>query len=153
LGLKYFFEEPRNVAAAAREFQQVTELAPYWDEGYGWLSAALEEINQTDWAISSLRQAMRLAPENARYPISLGRIFLRRHDYSKAIKLFRKGISLKPHYGEAEAHLFLAEALVGAGNIEEARQEWQSVMTLQPMYPSFEKLHEEVRHLLNKHSR
>lgn len=123
LGLKYFFEEPRNVAAAAREFERVTRLAPSWDEGYGWLSSALVEINQINAAISSLREAMRLAPKDARYPISLGHIFLRRHDYLKAIRMFRKGISLQPQSGAAEAHLFLAESHIGTGDTEEACRE------------------------------
>ena len=133
LGHKYYFGEPRNVAAAAREFRRVTVLAPNWDEGYGWLSFALEEINQIDEAISARREAMRLAPEDARHPIALGVIFQRRREYAKAIKMLRKGISLNPHYGEADAHLFLAESLFANGQMEEARQEWQFVLTLEPV--------------------
>jgi Tfp pilus assembly protein PilF len=88
LGYKYFTDEPRNVPTAVREFQRVTELAPDWSKGYALLSCALEEINQIDHAISVSRAGLRVAPEDAQHLISLGRMYLLRHEYSKASKMF-----------------------------------------------------------------
>lgn len=151
-GHAYFFDEPRDVEAAAQEFRRVVELAPSWDEGYGWLSAALHELGQIDEAISARHEAMRLAPQNARHPTSLGIILMQKHEYPASIEMLRKGILLKPHYGEADAHLFLAEALVANGQTEEACRECQLVLTIEPMYPSYKKPHREARRLLKKHN-
>ncbi len=151
LGHNYFCDEPRDVEAVVREFRQVVELEPSWDEGYGWLSAALQELGQIDEAISARREAMRLAPDDARHPTSLGVILMQQHEYSEAIEMLRKGISLNPHYGEADAHLFLAEALLADGQIEEACKEWRFVLTLEPMYPSYKEPHKEAKRMLKKH--
>ena len=153
LGQGHFFDEPRDVEAAVQEFRQVIESAPNWDEGYGWLSSALHELGHLDEAISTRREAMRLAPEDARHPTSLGVILMQQHKPLEAIEMLCKGISLNPHYGKADAHLFLAEALLANGQIQEACQEWQLVLTLKPMYPSYEEPHQEAKRMLKVHGR
>lgn len=149
LGYKYFFGEPRNIPAAAREFGRVTDLAPDWSEGYALLSCALEEMGQVDGAIATCREAMRRAPDDFRHPLALGRIFLGKNQYAKSIKMLRKGISLKPRYGVADAHNLLAEALFGAGEADEAYKVWRFVLTLKPTYPSYEAPLQAARHRLS----
>ena len=115
LGYKYFNEEPRNVPAAAREFNRVTQLAPNWSQGYALLAAACEEMGNIDRAISTCRAAMQVVPEDAQHLITLGRIYIRKHDYTKAVKILRKAILLRPQNGEENAHLLLIEALDAMG--------------------------------------
>lgn len=149
-GHTFYFDE-RNAEAAAREFRLAIELAPLWDEGYGWLSYALDNLEQLDEAITIRREAIRLAPEDPRHPIALGVCLTKKMQYGEAIQWLRKGISLKPHYGEADAHLYLAEALVANGQIAEAREEWRFVLTIEPSYPSYKHTHQEAKRMLKKH--
>lgn len=152
LGQIYFFdEENKNVSAAVQEFRQVVELEPEWDEGYLWLSSALSESNLKDEAVAMSRQAVRFAQRDPRHHIQLGDLLTQQGEYKEAIQSLRKGIKLKPHYGYADAYLFLAEALVADNQIEEACKQWRFILTLEPMYPSYKHPHKEAKRLLKKH--
>jgi Tfp pilus assembly protein PilF len=153
LGQIYFFdEENRNVSAAVQEFRRVVELEPEWDEGYGWLSSALAETDLLGEAVAMCRQAAQFAPRDPRHHISLGVLLTQQRKYEEAIQSLRRGIKLKPHYGYADVYLLLAEALVANSQIEEACKQWRFILTLEPMYPSYEHPHEEAKRLLKKHN-
>ena len=107
LGHKYFNEEPRNVQAAVREFRRITVLAPSWIRGYMLLAVALEEIDQINDVIATYRASMRVAPEDDQPLTSLGRIYILKHDYSKAIKIFRRATLINPNNEETNHLLSL----------------------------------------------
>src|ERR1700685_378295 len=70
--------------------------------------------------------------------ISLGVVLITLRHWNEAIKSLRRGLALKPAYAEADARLFLAEALEGAGRLTEARREWRTVTEMEPSYPSYD---------------
>ncbi len=46
-------------------------------------------------------------------------------------------LALKPHYAEADARLFPAEALELSGSVEKAVAQWQVVLGMKPSFPSY----------------
>jgi len=150
-GQTYILQKKPDYKAAEREFRRVIFLDPTWDEGYYWLSGAFDEQGHLGKAIRALRYAMKLNPKDNRYPTSVGEYRMKQGKYRSAIKWFRRGIKLKPHYGQADYHLFLAEALLADNQLKAARKEWKFVLTLEPMYPSYKKTHKEAKRMLKKY--
>lgn len=149
LGRKYFFEEPRNPAAAVREFERAISLDPVaYQEAYGWLAMALKETGQINFAIAMLREAMRGAPEDPRLPILLGGMLMERKDFRKAARMLRHGSALKTQRGETDGHLTRLVALLGEGKNEDACAEWSRILAQEPMYPGYEAAPEETKALL-----
>lgn len=153
LGECYFFQEPPDYPAAIAEFKRAVELKPSWADGYLWLANAMMENGEAEAAVSYYERAGEFAPDDPRPAISLGRCFAKLKRYDDAIRMFRRGIELKPHYGKASAHLFLAEALLACRAIDQARREWEVVLTLKPMYPEHESAADTAREMLAKHKR
>jgi TolA-binding protein len=60
------------------------------------------------------------------------------NQFAAAIPHLRRAIDLKPRYAEASAHLFLADALKGTGQIDEACREWKLVLQMPSEYPEYE---------------
>ena len=71
--------------------------------------------------------------------------------YAEAIRLLESGIAMEPHYAEADARLFLADALERSGAIKKAIAQWQVVMHMEPSYPSRHLPMEEAKRKLNEH--
>ena len=101
-------------------------------------------------ALSHFKAAVKLDDSDPRYWISLGVCLMKLCHWREAVNSLKKGVELKPHYAEADARMFLAEALAAAGRIKEATKEWETVSGMVPTYPSYnapiaeanEKLHE-----------
>jgi len=80
-----------------------------------------------------------LDPSDARYQISLGVCLLQLRHWDEAVKALSRGVELKPHYAEADARLFLAEALANAGDLARAQEQLKVVASMEPSYPSYDK--------------
>ncbi|HEY9401659.1 MAG TPA: tetratricopeptide repeat protein, partial [Pyrinomonadaceae bacterium] len=92
-----------------------------------------------------------LAPEDSRPHVALGNCFSRKGWYSEAIKMFRRGLELKPYCTEADVRVFLAEALVKNGQIKDACAEWRRVLEIEAGYPSYDVPHKEAKMMLAKY--
>jgi len=92
--------------------------------------------------LKTAREAVKAEPSDPRHWIALGVVLLELRHWDESIRALRRGIELKPAYAEADARLFLADALEGAGRRKEARREWETVLQMEPCYPS----HEEPMH-------
>jgi uncharacterized protein HemY len=88
--------------------------------------------------LQTARDAVSREPSDPRHWISLGVVLLGLRHWSEAVKALQRGIDLRPAYAEADARLFLADALEGAGRRAEARRQWQIVLAMEPCYPSYE---------------
>jgi cytochrome c-type biogenesis protein CcmH/NrfG len=88
--------------------------------------------------LQTARDAVKREPSDPRHWISLGVVLLGLRHWSEAVKALKRGIELRPAYVEADARLFLAEALEGADRMAEARKQWQTVLAMEPCYPSYE---------------
>lgn len=146
-GQGLFFAKPQDYKRAKDFFQQVTVTSPEWVEGHHWLASACESLKDHSQALKSYRQAIQCCPNDPRPRIALGRLLAQEGQLKEAIAELQKGIELKPHYGEADARLFLAEAYVKVGDIPKAREQWEMVSVATPSYPSN---HEPMQEALQK---
>ena len=152
-GHELFFAEPPDYRGAAILFEKVIDLAPDSVEGHNWLGSAYEALGNDDGAAKEWLTAHRLDPNDSRPLISLGVLRSRQGRFNDAIELLEQGIALKPHYGFADAKLFLAEAFEGAQMIPQAEEQWREVLELEPAYPSYDRPMEEARQKLQQHGR
>ncbi len=150
-GHDLFFADPPDYRGAATLFEKVIELTPEGVEGHHWLGSAYEALGDDDGAAKEWQTAQRLDPDDSRSLISLGVLRSRQGRFNDAIELLEQGIALKPHYGFADAKLFLAEAFEGAQMIRQAEQQWREVLALEPAYPSYDRPMEEARQKLQMH--
>ena len=116
-----------------------------------WLRRKRTEQQYTQEASEAYRQAIQLLAGDPRPLIALGRLQLGRGQYSEAIESLEAGLALKPHYAEADARLFLAEAFEQSGNVEHAIAQWRVVAQMQPFYPSHEHPMEDAKKKLAEH--
>lgn len=152
-GHELFFAEPPDFRGAAVAFEKVVSQRPDWAEGHYWLGTTYESLSREEEAEREWLIAIELDSSDSRPIISLGILRLGQKRFEEAIALLERGIALKPHYGFADAKLFLADALEGAGNIERAKNEWREVLELEPMYPSYDEPINEARQKLLMHDR
>jgi tetratricopeptide (TPR) repeat protein len=150
-GQDAYFAEPPDSALALKCFQRVTELAPTWVEGHHWLASCQEQLALHAEAIKSYRKAIECDPKDPRARIALGRLLSALGHQEQAIVELKDGIALKPHYGEADARLFLAEAYERAGDIRSAKQQWTVVADMDGSYPSYDEPMNEAREKLQTH--
>jgi len=151
LGQTFFFQGEPHLTDAIQAFRRVVELSPEWVEGYHWLGVAQEENGDLPDAVRSFEQAIRCAPSDTRPIVSLGVCLTRLKQFAAAIAHLRRAINLKPYYGEASAHLFLADALKGDGQMAGACKEWNLVLEMPSEYPEYDSAKREARRLLEHH--
>jgi tetratricopeptide (TPR) repeat protein len=150
-GQRHQFAEPPNDRAAETAYRSAVQSAPEWGEPYHWLGAALERQGKTHDAVEAYQQAIKWLPGDPRPFIALGQLQSTRGQYQEAIRLLEAGLAMKPHYAEADARLFLAEALERSGTVEKAVAQWQIVLRMEPSYPSHHLPMEEAKRKLNEH--
>jgi tetratricopeptide (TPR) repeat protein len=138
-GHAHFFAKMPRLAQAAEAFREASGLAPRWAEPLGWLAASLERQGDVAAAIKVAKRALNLDPKDSRHWISLGAMLIKRHHWKEAVRALEQGLALQPHYAEADARLFLAEAYVRVGRKKDAEAQWRLVSAMEPCYPSGDK--------------
>ena len=88
--------------------------------------------------LAAARDAVKREPSDPRHWVALGVVLSRMRHWDEAVKALQRGVELKPAYAEADARMFLADALVGAGRRAEASRQWQIVVEMKPTYPSYD---------------
>jgi tetratricopeptide (TPR) repeat protein len=122
-------------------------------------SACRDPLYRSHETSTGLGRGLRLArlimldPADARHPISLGDVLDRAGRLEEAVKSFRAGLALKPHYSEADCRVMLASTLKRLGKIDEAISEWRTVAEMEPMYPSYDIPIMEAKQELEHHGR
>jgi tetratricopeptide (TPR) repeat protein len=110
---------------------------------------SLEADGDLAGAAAAYAQATDLDGADPRYWIARGVALLQLRHFPEAVRCLRQGVALKPHYGEADARLFLADALWLAGRRAEAEEQWLVVSKMSPMYPGYENPIREARRRLS----
>ncbi len=151
-GQAAFFAEPPDNQKAKDCFERVTLAAPNWVEGYHWLASAWESLECHDHATKTYRQAIQCDPKDPRPRIALGRLLIAVGCPREAIVELQQGIELRPHYGEADARLFLAEAYEKTNDFPKAKEQWKLIEKMVPFYPSDDDPMKEARRKLQEHS-
>ena len=96
---------------------------------------AEEEAGDLGAALKKYAEATRRDEKDPRYWIARGVASLQLGHHREAVRCLREGIKRKPHYGEADARSFLADALWASGKKSEAQREWQHISKMKPSYP------------------
>jgi len=111
---------------------------------------SLEAASEYGKAVAIYKQLVQLA-EDARYFIAYGVCLQSLGHWQESVKQLQRGIDLKPHYGEGDARLFLAESLIKVGQKKKAIEQWKLVAAMEPQYPSYEAVPNEAKKLLSEH--
>lgn len=150
-GHDYYFAEPPKYEEAKDCFTKVVEIAPNWIEGYHWLASTLEQLNLPGDAVSAYRKAIQCDQKDPRPKIALGVLLSNLGHMKEAIAELERGVELKPHYAEADARLFLADAYEKANQLEKAKEQWRFVEGMDPCYPSRDRPMKDARQKLSKY--
>jgi tetratricopeptide (TPR) repeat protein len=127
-------------------------MTPEAEAQYKAATAFSQAGNHID-ALKPLNRAVEIDPTDPRYWIGLGVSHLNLYHWKEAIRALSRGIELKPHYAEADARMFLADAFVALGDIKSAEEQWRIVISMMSTYPSHEAPMEDAHRLLEKHSK
>jgi tetratricopeptide (TPR) repeat protein len=146
-----FFAKPPDLSRAIICFRETTQLAPAWAEGFLWLGAALLETSHFGEAEQNYLRAIALDATDSRPHLHLGGAYERQGRLEDSVRCYRDGLTLKPHYTEADCRLALAHVLKRLGRIDEAIREWKTVVELEPCYPSYDEPREEAKSELRIH--
>ena len=115
--------------------RRAIEISPGLADAHNWLGSGLLTLGQVDDAIASIREAIRLDPENGQAYQSLGRAYwVGKGDFASAIPAFRKAIKLNPEAGYS--YLQLGLLLAWEGLYEEAEAVCRRAVELQDQYIS-----------------
>jgi Tfp pilus assembly protein PilF len=135
IGTVYLSTEPVDCEAALKEFRELVRKAPRWPEGHTSLGRTLMRQGRTAEALQSFREVLRLRPNSPWAQVEIGRHLLKRGEYREAVAVLMAKAN-PPHLcTKADAHLLIAEfVMMWSG--EEARAEWQHIMTLDETIPA-----------------
>ena len=112
---------------------------------------SLESAGEYGKAVAIYKQLIQLA-EDARYFVAYGVCLQSLGHWQESVRQLQRGIDLRPHYGEGDARLFLAESLFKAGQKKKAIEQWKLVAAMEPQYPSYETVTNEAKKLLCEHA-
>lgn len=90
------------------------------------------------------------AASDPRFHIAYGHCLQKLSHWGQSAAQLEHGLALKPHYGEADARLMLAESYLNAGKKAKAIEQWRVVERMSPAYPSYEAPINAARALLNQ---
>ena len=150
-GQEFHFQDPPDYAAAESSYRQAIDLATDWGEPVHWLACVLRDQNKLEEAAVADRKAILLLPSDPRPILTLGWILTSLEQYPEAAELLEKGLELKPHYGEADSRLVLAEVYDHLGQVDKAVALWRQIIGMDSMYPSYGQPMEEAKKKLAEH--
>lgn len=130
-GVKAF--KAKDYATAAREFQTVTDQQPSYAGGHQMLGQALLKLNRDQEALTQLRKAYDLNPNDLRSQLLLGQAYTAARRYADAAALLGKiDASAVPASQRSALHQMLAVALEKSGQTDRAYSELGKAAKLSP---------------------
>ncbi|MDH7500279.1 MAG: tetratricopeptide repeat protein [candidate division NC10 bacterium] len=130
--LGIFYLESGNYKQAISEFRKAVEMNPSESDYHLGMGTAYSLDGQDEEAIQWLKKAIKLNPDNSEAHNNLGLIYLKKQRWSEAISEFKAALA-NPEYGRAySAHVNLAEAYRGEGNLDSSLQEYKKALDAKP---------------------
>ena len=113
---------------ALKSLQQAIALNPSYADAYAFMGGIYTYIGQPAKSIPLLRTALRLNPDGGSlYFLLLGRAYLFENDIEQALINLREALARNPD--NVETRVYLAAALVAAGNLSAAEWEADEIRT------------------------
>ena len=132
------FYQQGNYDAAVKEFQRSIALSPnssYTQDSYDYLVQSLLNLNRTDDAIKTYKQAIRLDPTNDSYHVNLGNIYFSVSRYDDAAAEYNQAVRLDPT--SALNWYSLGQAYNQTGNYAGAEQAFKKISGQSPLDAAF----------------
>lgn len=129
------YTDASQLQAAAEQYQAILRLQP----------ASVPALNNLAWiyqqqkdgrATALAEQALKLDPENPAVLDTLGWLLFEQGNFKRAVELLKKAVTIAPML--PEMHYHLAQALLKAGDKEQARKELEQVLKTGNYYPKLE---------------
>jgi len=115
--------------------RRALSLDPELADAHLWLGSALLSLGEVDAAITSVREAVRLEPDNGQAHQGLARAFwVGKGDFKSAIPEFERAIELNPDAGYS--YLQLGLLLAWEGELDRAENVCRRAVELQEQYIS-----------------
>jgi tetratricopeptide (TPR) repeat protein len=149
-GQKALLQQVPDLELAEVHLKKAIALNPDGDEARGWLAAAMAQAGRFPEALAEMKIVVELAPEDPRHRVALGSIYLHSGRWEEAVESLTKGIELRPEHGEAEARVYLAQALEHCGKIAPAIEQWKWIAAIDDGYPNSEQLKGAANHRIAK---
>jgi DNA-binding winged helix-turn-helix (wHTH) protein/TolB-like protein/Tfp pilus assembly protein PilF len=129
--LGFVYAQSRRHERAIESLERAIRLDPSFADAYALLGGIHTYVGQPARSIPLLRTAMRLNPEGGYlYFLLLGRAYLFEGDMEQALINLREAIKRNPE--DIESRVYLAAALVAAGDPSGAKWEADEVRWLEP---------------------
>ncbi len=110
--------------------EKARDLGPQYPFAYVSLAAVYHDLGRDDFALTQLRTAQSLSPEDVNVLGNLGRLLKIMGKQSEALAVYRQLIYLDP--GHLEALNDLSEIYLIKGNLNEALQHIETLLSLEP---------------------
>jgi DNA-binding winged helix-turn-helix (wHTH) protein/TolB-like protein/Tfp pilus assembly protein PilF len=118
---------------AIKSLQQAIALNPSYADAYAFMGGIYTYVGQPAKSIPLLRTALRLNPDGGSlYFLLLGRAYLFANDNEQALINLREALARNPE--NIETRIYLAAALVAAGNLSGAEWEADEIRAHQPTF-------------------
>lgn len=135
IGCVYLSTEPVDCEAALKEFRELVRKDPRWPEGHEHLGRTLMRQKRTAEALQSFRETLRLRPNSPLAQVEIGRHLLSRGEYREAVAVLLGKASAPQFCTPVNAHLMIAD-FVMMWSHDEARAEWEHILTLDETIPA-----------------
>jgi cellulose synthase operon protein C len=137
--------EQKDTPRAIRALQDLLKVDHSDVESARKLVSLVEPLGDVAGTEQAYRRVVDVDPFDSRAQTGLGRLALRRKDTESAVRAFRSALAANPA-DRASAHVDLAEALVGAGDLPEAKKQTLAALEIAP---SFERAQDLLLKIVN----
>lgn len=124
---------------------RATKLQPDSAEALYLLARAQVSQGKEVDGLEALVRAHQIAPQNTDVIFLMARLAMKQHYYEDAIPLLDEGIKVAPE--RADLHAALGESYFLAGRVDKAFQEFQTLIKIHPVAPSYAFMGLYYRHL------
>lgn len=118
---------------AAREYKQATELSPQMIQALYQLGLVYKAQGQKDAAYAALSKCVEKAPDLGGARVALARMYTQDNKTDKAIEQYNALLKLQLHgMNLADIHNELGLLFIKTGDVERAKSEWHTALTIDP---------------------
>lgn len=129
--LGFIHAQARRYQPAIRSLQRAIELNRSYADAYALMGGIYTYIGEPERSIPLLRRALHFNPDGGYlYFLILGRAYLFENDIDQALINLREALQRNPD--DVETHVYLAAALVAAGNRSAAEWEADEIRAREP---------------------